>query len=76
MIFAQQLQQKKEKLEKLLADKIWDRNYFAEKEKENVSISQFSPATANKGDAELEIECIQNSIDQIDSELRKEKEIV
>ena len=66
-----QAQEKKEKIEKFLEEKIWDRNYYAKKVGKEL-ICDFDANKANLEDVDLEIEALQDFIDRIDSELRKE----
>ena len=65
--YNQQLQEKKEKLEKILAEKIDDRNRFQKRLKsdpENIGSELVIQ------DLDLEIECVQFVIDQIGGQLK------
>ena len=69
--YEQQLLEKKEKIEKLLAEKIQDRNWYAKRVGKKL-ICSYDPYKANMEDVDLETEALQDFIDRIDSELRKE----
>jgi len=69
--YEQQLLEKKEKIEKLLAEKIQDRNWYAKRVGKE-PICSYDPYKANMEDVDLETEALQDFIDRIDSELRKE----
>ena len=69
--YEQQLLEKKEKIEKFLTEKIWDRNYYAKRVGKEL-ICSYDPYKANMEDVDLETEALQDFIDRIDSELRKE----
>ena len=67
--YEQQLLEKKEKIEKFLTEKIWDRNYYAKRVGKEL-ICDFDANKANLEDVDLEIEALQNFIDGIDRYLR------
>ncbi len=72
MALEQELLKKKERIEKLLAEKIEDRNWFSKRVGKNI-VCGFDGAKANMEDWDLEIEALQNMIDGINTELRSKE---
>jgi len=71
MTYEQVLLIKKEKVEKILAEKIQDRNWYAKRVGKEL-ICSYDPYKANMEDIDLEIEALQDLVDSMDRELRNE----
>ena len=68
--YKQELLQKKQRAEKILADRIERRNWFAERTGKIV-FGNFNPYKANKEDEDLIVEALQEFIERIERYFRE-----